>query len=291
MTADDQTLSLRRRDVRRRFDRAAAGFEGAEFVHGTAREGLLARLEPMQVDARVILDTGAGIGGASAALARRFGGARVIAVDLSIAMLRRLRRDAAWFSAPPAVQADACRLPFAEATADIIFANLLLPWIDDPAQFFREAARVLRKEGLLVFSTLGPDSLLSLRRAWQQADAGEGGHVHRFLDMHDIGDAAVRSGLRDPVLDVDRLTVTYASAADLFRDLTAVGARNCLAARRATLTGRRRFEAMRSALEASAAAAPIAVGLELVYGHCWGAGAAADRGEFRVDAGHIPRRG
>ena len=64
-----------------------------------------------------------------------------------------------------------------------------------------------------------------------------------------------------------------------------------VAGRRAALTGRRRFEAMRSALEASAAAAPIAVGLELVYGHCWGAGAAADRGEFRVDAGHIPRRG
>ena len=75
--------------------------------------------------------------------------------------LRRLRLGGGWFSARPAVQADACRLPLADGTVDVIFANLLLPWIDDPEQFFREAARVLRKEGLLVFSTLGPDSLLA----------------------------------------------------------------------------------------------------------------------------------
>jgi len=290
MTAEDRTAQLRRADVRRRFDRAAAGFENADFVHRTMREGLLARLEPMQLDARIVVDAGAGIGAAGDALARRFRGARVIAVDLSLAMLRRLRLGGGWFSARPAVQADACRLPLADGTVDVIFANLLLPWIDDPEQFFREAARVLRKEGLLVFSTLGPDSLLALRRAWQRANGDEGGHVHRFLDMHVIGDAAVRSGLRDPVLDVDRLTVTYASAADLFRDLSAAGARNCLAGRRAALTGRRRFEAMRSALEASACAAPIAVGLELVFGHCWGSGSAAAGGEIRVDATRIPRR-
>lgn len=290
MTADDRTARLRRRDVRRRFDHAAAGFENADFVHATAREGLLARLEPMQVDARVVVDAGAGIGAASSALARRFRGARIIAVDLSLEMLRRLRRRGGWLSAPPAVQSDACRLPFADGSVDIVFANLLLPWIDDPAEFFREAARVLRAEGLLLFSSLGPDSLLTLRRAWQKADGGGDGHVHRFLDMHDLGDAAIRSGLRDPVLDVDRLTVTYASANDLIRDLSAAGARNCLAGRRATLTGRRRFEAMRAALEVSASSAPIAIGLELVYGHCWGSGAAAARGEIRVDAADIPRR-
>ena len=90
---------------------------------------------------------------------------------------------------------------------------------------------------------------------------------------------------------VDRLTVTYSDAADLFRDLTLLAARNSLAARRATLTGRRRFEAMRASLEAPGGPESIAVGLELVYGHCWGAGAAAGGGEIRVDAARIPRRG
>ena len=291
MTADDTKFLLRRRDLCRRFDRAADDFEKADFVHSTAREGLLTRLEPMHVHAKVVVDAGSGPGGAGQALSRRFPDARVIAVDLSLAMLRRLRAKRGWFSAPPAVQADACRLPFADQTVDVVFANLLLPWIDEPSQFFREAARVLRKEGLLAFSALGPDSLLALRQAWQAADGDAAGHVHHFPDMHDFGDAALRGGLRDPVLDVDRLTVTYSGAAALFRDLTIVAARNSLAARRATLTGRRRFEAMRSSLEAPAGPESIAVGLELVYGHCWGAGAVAGGGEIRVDAARISRRG
>lgn len=287
MNRTDDPMRLRATDLRRRFDRAAAGFDGADFVHRSVGEGLLARLEPMQVDARLALDVGSASGAAVAALAARFPRAQVVGVDLSIAMLRRLRGRRR-FRAPAAVQADACRLPFADQSVDVIFANLLLPWIDDPARFFAEAARVLRAGGLLAFSTLGPDSLLALRRAWQVADAGP--HVHRFLDMHDVGDAAVRSGLRDPVLDVDRLTVTYRRPADLFGDLSAVGARNSLAGRRRSLTGTGRFAAMTAALEAARAGGPISVDLELVYGHCWGAGRTAARGEFRVDADRIPRR-
>lgn len=282
-------MRLRSADLRRRFDRAAASFDAADFVHRTVCDGLLARLEPMQVEARLVIDLGSATGAALPTLAARFRGSRVVAVDQSAAMLGRLQRRRRRFRPFPAVRADACRLPFADRSVDVIFANLLLPWIDDPARFFGEAARVLRDGGLLAFSTLGPDSLLGLRRAWQAVDAGP--HVHRFLDMHDIGDAAVRSGLRDPVLDVDRLTVTYGSPADLFRDLTAAGARNSLEGRRRSLTGTRPFAAMTSALEAARSGGLIGIDLELVFGHCWGAGRVASGGEFRVDADRIPRRG
>ena len=113
---------------------------------------------------------------------------------------------------------------FADASVDVVFANMLLPWIDDPAAAFAEIARVLRQDGLLAFATLGPDSLLELRDAWRTADAGA--HVKQFADMHDIGDALVRAGLRDPVLDVDRLSVTYRNSAALFRDITAFTTRS-----------------------------------------------------------------
>ena len=281
-------MHLRTADLRRRFDRAARSFDTADVVHRSVRDRLLTRLEPIQVDASLVLDAGSATGAALPALATRFRGARVIAVDQSTAMLRRLPGRRRWFRPVAAVCADACRLPFADRSVDVIFANLLLPWIDDPARFFGEAARVLRSGGLLAFSTLGPDSLLGLRRAWQAADAGL--HVHRFLDMHDIGDAAVRSGLRDPVLDVDRLTVTYRSPADLFRDLSATGARNSLAGRRRSLTGTRSFAAMTAALDAARTDGLIGIDLELVFGHCWGGGRIAGSGEFRVDADRIPRR-
>ena len=274
--------------MRRRFDRAAATFDGADFVHATTREGLLHRLGPMRVEVNTVLDVGCGTGPARQPLSKHFRRARVIGVDLSLGMLRQAQQKRSWFNRAPAIQADAAALPFADHVIDVVFANLLLPWVDDPAAFFREANRVLRRDGLLLFSTLGPDSLLELRRAWQAADEHE--HVNPFLDMHDVGDAAVRSGLRDPVLDVDRLTVTYEKPAALFRDLTAVGGRNSLRDRRHSLTGRRQFGAMTEALDASRIDGRIALDLELVYGHCWGSGVSGPAGEFRVDPSQIGRR-
>ena len=280
--------ALNRRDVRRRFDRAAPGFDGTDFVHTVTRDGLLERLEPMLVEGTTVVDLGCGTGSACRPLTRRFRRARIIGIDLSLGMLAELSRKKPWRSKFAAVQADATALPFADHSVDVVFANLLLPWIDDLALLFREVARVLQKEGLLLFSTLGPDSLLELRRAWQSVDAGA--HVNLFLDMHDIGDAAVRAGLRDPVLDVDRLTVTYASSTALFRDLTAAGARNSLRERCRSLSGKDRFAAVTDALEAERNADGIRLDLELVYGHCWGSGAIARSGEYRVDATQIGRR-
>ena len=280
--------ALRRRDVQRRFDRAAARFDEADFVHTVTRNGLLERLEPMLVEAKTVVDLGCGTGSACKALARRFRRSRVVGVDLSHGMLAQLSLKRPWRSRIAAVQADAHALPFADQSVDVIFANLLLPWVDDPTMLFREVGRVLRKGGLMLFSTLGPDSLLKLRRAWQSVDAGA--HVNLFMDMHDVGDAAVRAGLSDPVLDVDRLAVTYTSSAALFQDLTATGARNCLRERERSLQGRKRFDAMTNVLEANRSDGVIRLELELVYGHCWGTGAIAESGEYRIAASQIGRR-
>jgi malonyl-CoA O-methyltransferase len=262
------------RDVLRRADRAASGFDSADFVHAKTREGLIDRLRPITVDARTVVDLGAATGAATRILGRRFSGARVVSVDLSRRMLAAARKKRRRFSRDGCVQADARSLPFANDSVDVLFANLLLPWIAEPEALFSEAARVLRREGLIAFSTLGPDSLAELRAAWRAVDGHE--HVNPFPDMHDLGDAALRAGLRDPVLDVDRLAVTYDSPAALFRDLTAVGARNTLRQRQRSLTGTGRFAAMLDALESARRGGSLRFELELVYGHGFGTGTAAD---------------
>lgn len=243
------------RNAQRRFDRAAATFDSADFVHAATRDGLLARLEPMTVEASTILDLGSATGASGQALRRRFRRAAVIAVDISMAMLERSARRSTWLSRRPAVQADAAQLPLADHSVDLVFSNLLLPWIDRRDRVFAEVARVLRKEGLFLFSTLGPDSLARLRH-------------EPFADMHDVGDELVQAGLRDPVLDVDRLTVNYRDEPALARDLDAIGAGDCLPGGIDNLD----------------------IELELVYGHCWGAGPLPARGEFHIAAGQIPRR-
>ena len=272
------------KDLRRRLDRAAAQFADHEFVHAHTREGLFERLTPMTVDARRVLDLGTATGAAIKPLAARFPKASVVGLDMAYEMLAAQPRS--WFRRPALVQADALALPFAEASFDVVYANLSLSFIDDLPRAAGEVARILRPEGLFVFACLGADSFGELRDAWAGLD--ENAHVASFPDMHDLGDALVRAGLGDPVLDVDRLEIQYRNRASLIRDLTAVGARNSLAGRAAGLAGRDKLKTFEERLFEDGAT--LGLELELVYGHAFGTAAPAPDGAVAIDAASIGRR-
>jgi len=279
---------LRLHDIRRRFDRAAATFDDADFVHAVTREGLLTRLEPLLLQPATILDLGSATGATGRLLRKRFKRAHIVSLDLSRSMLGAARKNRPWLSRMNFVQGNAQRLPFASGTFDLVAANQMLPWEPEPQTVFEEVARVLKKGGVFAFATLGPDSLREIDRAWAAVD--DQPHVNRFPDMHDIGDGLVRAGLADPVLDVDRLTVSYQSPASLFADLTRVGARNTHQDRGRGLSGKGRFRAMTRALAAAGSEGRTLLDLELVYGHCWGAGPRRDPANYRIDANQIPLR-
>lgn len=266
----------------------ATGFDGADFVHRVAFDALLQRLMPMKLEPRDILDLGCATGSGSEPLKRRFRGSRVISMDASHAMLQCNARKRSLFARRSVVQGDAACIPLKDGSVDLVIANLLLPWIDNLPDTLGEISRVTRKEGVFAFATLGPDSLSEIRNAWLSVD--EEWHVNAFPDMHDLGDALVRAGLRDPVLDVDYLTVTYRDTAALYRDLKLAGARNCLSNRRKTLTGKQRFRAMEGLLASHMHDGVLSLRLELVYGHAFGGGPRLPQGEFRVDPVQISRR-
>jgi len=276
------------RDVRRRFDRAATRFDTADFVHRFAFDELLQRLSPVNLQPRHILDLGCGTGSGSTPLQRRFPGSRVIGMDASFVMLQCNARKKTLFAKRPALQGDAARIPLKDGSIDLVVANMLLPWIDDLAGCLAEVARVTRKDGMFAFATFGPDSLSELRQAWRSVD--EHWHVNAYPDMHDIGDALLRAGLRDPVLDVDYLTVTYRDTDALYRDLTSAGARNCLSGRNKTLTGKHRFRTMDRLLAMQKNEGVLSLRLELVYGHAWGGGPRLPENEFHLDPTQISRR-
>jgi len=281
-------MMLNHKHIHRRFERAASTLDGSDFVHATSREGLLRRLQPLLIDAKTVVDLGAGTGAAGLALGQRFKGARLISIDIALGMLLKARQKKRWLSKANFIQANAVALPLANDCIDVVFANLLLPWVDDPAPVFAEVARILHQGGVFAFATLGPDSLQELRRAWAAVD--DDAHVNRFPDMHNLGDALVNSGLRDPVLDVDRLSIAYQQSGKLFTDLTAVGARNALQQRARGLTGKRRYAAMLAALNDATGAGKLTLELELVFGHCWGGGPKLDASHYEIDARKIPVR-
>lgn len=288
MPTPHEQSPFRQRDIVRRFDLAAAGFADSDFVYRHTFNGLLERMQPMQLKVNRILDLGCATGVGSRQLKKTFRRSRVLGVDISGKMLNVARRNRSRFSRISELRADAMQLPLSTGSADLIVANMLLPWIGNLQDFFGEIARVLRRDGLFVYSTLGPASLDGLRRAWGSDDRYA--HVGPFIDMHNVADALVLAGLRDPVVDVDSLSIGYRDLTSLFRDLTAAGARNCLRTRLRGLTGKNRFARMRQNLQEQFADGILSLELELVYGHAWGGGPPNPPGEYQISAAQIGRR-
>jgi len=263
---------------RRRFDRAAPSFASASFVHDEARRSLLARLAGLRIAPGTLVDLGAALGNGAAALAALYPEARVLAIDSSREMLRRaVAGDFA------RIVGDAGGLPLPAASVDLLFANLVLPWML-PEALFAEARRVLKPEGVLVFSTLGPDTLGELRQAWRKSD--DAIHVHACWDMATLGDLAVRAGLEEPVLDVDRLRVSYTELSHAIRDLRACGATNTAAGRRRGLTGRGRWHRFAEALweeRQTGGGQRLHLTVELIFGQAFG----SRRGRAETVAGEI----
>ena len=278
--------------VRRSFGRAAAGYDAAAVLQARVRDELLDRLDVVRLEPAMVLDLGAGTGEASLALKRRYRRSEIVALDLSPGMLRQATRRQTLLRRFRRVCADAAALPLRAASADLVLSSLMLQWCNDPDAVFRECRRVLRPGGLLSFATFGPDTLVELRRAWGAADGHT--HVNRFIDMHDLGDALVRAGLAEPVLDVERIRLTYDSVRDLMGDLKAIGAHNANAGRPRGLTGKGALARMTAAYEDFRRDGRLPATYEVVYGQAWcPAGSPRDTGtpgEVTVPVDQIGRR-
>ncbi|MDE3072622.1 MAG: malonyl-ACP O-methyltransferase BioC [Pseudomonadota bacterium] len=259
---------LDRRQVRRNFGRAASSYEQHDVLQREVQAQLLERLDVYTREPLRIVDVGAGTGRGSALLRRRYGKAQIIAVDLALPMLHAARSHMGWRRPFARVCGDAGALPLADHSVDVLHSNLCFQWIDDLPALFGECMRVLKPGGLLAFSSFGPDTLMELRAAWAQADRQP--HVSRFLDMHDVGDALLAAGARDPVLDVCRYTLTYSEPRKLLLELRGLGATNADSGRGRGLTGKSHYRRMLQAYEAMRVDGRIPATWEVLTAHAWG---------------------
>jgi malonyl-CoA O-methyltransferase len=266
-------FELDRDRVRRSFDKAAGEYDEVAVLQREVGERLMQRYDYITLKPAQIMDLGCGTGAALEPLARRFRGAEMIAVDFAQGMLDRTpgRVGGRWPFGRRVQQvcAEAEALPLPDASVDLVHSNLMLQWCDDLPRVFAEVRRVLRPGGLFSFTSFGPDTLKELREAWRQVD--DQVHVNRFADMHDVGDALVYSGLAEPVMDAEIISLRYAKVYDLMRDLKSLGARNANQGRPRGLAGRSRLRALEQAYEPFREDGSLPASYEIIYGHCWGA--------------------
>jgi malonyl-CoA O-methyltransferase len=271
---DPPRMPARVDTVRRQFERRAARFQRHDAIVREVGRRLVERLDVMRIEPRLIADVGCGAGGSREALLARCGGARWVGVDISGAMLAGavpasgLSRLLPWRGPRAhAVCAEAAALPLADGSVDLLFSNLMLHWHPQPHTVFPEWMRVLRVDGLLLFSCFGPDTLAELRRAC--AAAGLDARPMPFIDMHDFGDMMVAAGFAGPVMDAETIRLTYPSPQALLREVAALGG-NPRDDRGPGLVGGRRARALLAALgDQRDAQGRVSLTFEIAYGHAW----------------------
>jgi malonyl-CoA O-methyltransferase len=250
----------------------------SDFLRREIASRMFDRLALVKTAPRQVLDAGCGSGADIAQLQKMYPAAQVLGLDSAPAVLAEaagatqaprslLSRLLPAKAGVDLVCGDFGQLPFAANSLDLVWSNLALHWHPQPDRVFAEWRRALRVEGLLMFSTFGPDTFRELRSAFADMDAAP--HTLPFVDMHDFGDQLVEVGFTTPVMDMEQITVTYDTAEALLADVRAFGG-NPLDTRGRGLAGRAAWGRMLAALEAQRRPdGKLGLSFEVIYGHAF----------------------
>ncbi|HSW69064.1 MAG TPA: methyltransferase domain-containing protein [Gammaproteobacteria bacterium] len=243
--------------------RIPAEYEAASVLQREVLNEIFSRLDFMTLIPRTVLDAGCATGNAAIMLKQKYPAAKIIAVDPSSAMLEYARqrdKQIDW------LQASLTMLPFENHSIDLIMANLNLPWCDGLQALLAEWRRVLRGDGLLIVTSLGPDTLRELHDLPLA--------FPHFMDMHTVGDLLTQAGFSSPVLDVDYFTLTYQDPKKLWHELQVTG----------MITGNT------GSIQLKKIEDRYPLTYEIIFAHAWGS-VVQPAGEVRIPVSHILRRG
>src|SRR5512139_41806 len=266
-------FEIDKREVRRAFSRAATQYDAAAVMQREVCVRMLERLDYVRLQPTRVLDVGSGTGWGSRQLAERYKGADVVALDIAMGMLQAARGTESWWrkvfggSRQRYVCADVEALPLAAHSVELVWSNVALQWCNDLPATLAELNRVLKTDGLLMFSTFGPDTLKELRTAFAGVDGYN--HLNRFTDMHDIGDMLLAAGFAEPVMDMEYITLTYDDVRAVMQDLRSIGAHNATAGRASGLMGKQKWAQIVRNYEARRRDGKLRATFEIVYGHAW----------------------
>lgn len=260
-----------KKDIARSFSAAACTYDNAAFVQKEIGKRLLERLDIIKQTPTRILDVGAGTGYITRLIQQKFPKSHLVGLDLAQGMTDYAKGKQPWHlwkHKPFYVCGDTEILPFANHSFDLIYSNFTLQWCFNLNQVFQEFKRVLKPNGMLFFTTLGPQTLFELRQSWRKASQDT--HVNDFTDMHDIGDILLNTHFDDPVMDMEIITATYPHVKQILSDLKATGARNMNSSRAKGLRGKKTFKQMIKAYDDfKLQDGSYPVTYEVLYGHAW----------------------
>lgn len=280
-----QSAPIHPQFIRKLFSKPSR-IEGSQFLRREIAGRMFEKLALVNLRASRVLDAGCGDGADALEIASHFPRAHIIGVDASEALLQaglqKSRASQNWLSkitqswkskslqayVPNSlINGDFAKLSMKLNSVDVIWANLSLHWHPEPDTVFAEWHKVMRENGLVMFSCFGPDTCIELKQAFAEID--DASHVLPFVDMHDYGDMLVKSGFATPVMDMEKITLEYTDVKKLFEDVRSLGG-NPLKTRRQSLLGKAAYQKVITSLESKRnAQGKIPLSFEVIYGHAF----------------------
>lgn len=274
--------------LRRNFGRAASSYAQVAVLQREVETRLIEQLDFLEDRQPLrVLDLGCGPGRASSMMKKRWPKAQVIALDAALPMLKEVPKQTRFWRPIKRVCADASSLPLIDDSVDVIFSNLCLQWVNDLPATLAEFRRVLKPDGLLLFSTFGPDTLLELREAYWQAGE-KNPPLSPFAAIQQIGDAMIAAGFKNPVLDRELYQLTYSDVRTLMKELKAIGANDARPQRSRGLSGKTRLQNMTAAYEKLRVNNVLPSTWEVVTVMAWGPAPGVSRREQGADIASFP---
>lgn len=207
-------IHLNTEEIIRHFNGIAENYDRLSFLEQHMGERLLEHLEFIKLSPKIILDLGGSRGFFSEKLAALYPNAFIINLDAAFNMLHfRASASQVHASVHGICSNIKGKLPFTNNTFDFIFSNALFPWCQDIPTLFNEIQRVLKPDGLFLFSSLGPDTFIELQDIFKMLKRDS--PLHSLLDMHFLGDALMQAQLKDPVMDMELCTIPYSNFNEL----------------------------------------------------------------------------
>jgi len=254
--------------TRQHFEKAAESYDAAAVLQREIAKRMGERLDYIKLQPDAVLDAGCGTGFISKDLLKRYPKSKIIALDLALNMVRKTKEQGSWLRKPKLVCADAELLPLKNESVDLIISNLMIQWSNDLNKMFTGFHATIKPNGLLLFSTFGPDTLKEMRDSWSSID--EAPHTSSFVDMHEIGDALLKAGFVNPVTDMELITMTYSNVRQLMKDIKEIGASNTHSERSKGLMGKEKLKAFEQAYEKFKTDDGLYPATwEVIYGHAW----------------------
>jgi malonyl-CoA O-methyltransferase len=245
--------------IAKNFSKAAPSYAKTATLQHEVGNFLLDNLDYIQITPQSIIDIGCGVSPIIDNLANKYPQAKIYAMDIAFDMLlqSRLQNKAN----PYFFCADNINLPIKNNSIDLIVSNLMLQWCDNYPQFFSEVKRILKPNGIILFSTFGTSTLQELRQSWDDNHV----HVNDFVDAPTLGNAMFNADLSDIIMDTDRLTLYYPTVKKLMQNLKDIGANNINDTRQKGLQGKNKFKQMLNNYEQMRTKQGLPVTYEIIY--------------------------